>query len=140
MIRSLFRSTAILSRRTSILPLTSRQLLTPQISFSFAKVSKKQQMQKDKKKQKSKIKEELGGNIEEVDLNKYEEKYDEIIKKYKEQLMTIRMGRLEPSSLSSIQIRTGGQSLPLNSLAQVNSKGANICAVSPFDSSQIDII
>ena len=28
----------------------------------------------------------------------------------------------------------------MNSVAQVNAKGANICAVSPFDSSQIDII
>ena len=50
------------------------------------------------------------------------------------------MGRLEPSTLSNIDIKVGSQHLPLNSLAQVNAKGANICAITPFDSSQIDII
>ena len=59
-------------------------------------------MQNDKKKQKSKIKEELGDDIEEIDLNKFKERYDEIVQKLKEQLSTMRMGRIEPSSLNNI--------------------------------------
>ena len=102
MIRPLLRSAFLLTRKPAIIPVVYRQMLTPRIEYSFAKVSKKEQMQKDKKKQKSKIKEELGGDIEEIDLNKFEERYDEIVQKLKEQLSTIRMGRLEPSSLNNI--------------------------------------
>ena len=86
------------------------------------------------------MKEYLGGNGEAVDLSKYEEKYDNVVASFKQQLSSIRVGRLEPASLNMIDVKVGAQSFPLNAVAQVTAKGANICVVSPFDSSQIDIV
>lgn len=59
---------------------------------------------------------------------------------FKEQLSTIRFGRLEANAISNAQIKLGGESMPLNSLAQVSAKSANTCVVSPFDSSHLDLI
>ena len=50
------------------------------------------------------------------------------------------MGRLEAASINMADIKIGAQTFPLNALAQVSPKGANTCAVSPFDSSQVEMI
>lgn len=62
------------------------------------------------------------------------------MKNLKDQLASVRMGRLDPASIGSIEIRLGPQTFPLNSIAQVTAKGANSCAVTPFDSTQTDHI
>lgn len=117
-----------------------RPFLYPQVRFSFAKVSKKEEQRNEKKKEKSQAKESLGGDVSEIDLTKYEESYSAVIASYREQLSTIRFGRLEASSVSTVQVKLGGEIMPLSSLAQVSSKSANSCVVSPFDSSHIDLI
>ncbi len=37
-------------------------------------------------------------------------------------------------------MKVGGETLPLNGLAQVSAKSANSCVVSPFDSGQCELI
>jgi hypothetical protein len=61
--------------RVAFRPLTVTQsniLGTPRIHFDFAKVPKRDQQAKDKKKEKDKVREEMGGNVEEIDMNVYE--------------------------------------------------------------------
>ena len=140
MIRSLMRTSIFLTRPLLKPSTVIQPTLSLRLQAQMAKVSKKEQMNLDKKKEKNKMKEELGGSVEEVDLTKYEEKYDGVVASFKQQLSTIRVGRLEPASLNSIDVKVGAQNFPLNALAQVTAKGANICVVSPFDSSQLDIV
>jgi ribosome recycling factor len=59
------------------------------------------------------------------------------VDKVKQQLSSIRIGRLDPNILGTVEIKVGFQTLSLNALAQVAAKGANTCAVVPFDSSQM---
>jgi len=73
-------------------------------------------------------------------MNVYEEKYDAVVNHLKDQLATVRVGRLDPNSIGSIDIKLGHQSFQLNSLAQVTAKGANSCSVTPFDSTQTEHI
>lgn len=47
----------------------------------------------------------MGGSINEIDLNKYEESYSSVVTAFKEQISTIRVGRLEASTLSNVQIK-----------------------------------
>jgi ribosome recycling factor len=50
------------------------------------------------------------------------------------------MGRLDPVSINTAEVKVGSENFPVNALAQVSAKSANSCVVSPFDSSQLDII
>jgi ribosome recycling factor len=44
------------------------------------------------------------------------------------------------TTLNKVLIKLGNENTALNTLAQISSKGANSCAISPFDSSQLEII
>jgi hypothetical protein len=126
--------------RRVVLPQRASLMLQTRITFDFAKVSKKEEQRSEKKKEKSQAKDALGGNISEIDLSKYEESYTKVVAAFKEQIATVRVGRLEASALANAQIKVGGETLILNSLAQVSSKSANTCVISPFDSSHFDLI
>lgn len=126
-------------RHSHILPLYSVGLSTL-VTFSFAKISKKEEQRSEKKKEKNQAKEALGGDVSEIDLSKYDGLYSSVVTAFKEQLATIRVGRLEASSVSSALIKVGGENMVLSSLAQVSSKSANSCVVSPFDSAHFDLI
>lgn len=63
-----------------------------------------------------------------------------MVDSFKQQLAGIRAGRLEPGAINAAQVKLGSDVFPISSLAQVSSKSANSCVVSPFDSSQIDLI
>jgi hypothetical protein len=78
MLRSLIRVTTRVVR-----PVALPCLAFGQVRFDFAKVSKKEKDTADKKKEKEKVKESLGGNVNQIDLNKYEEGYKEVISSYK---------------------------------------------------------
>ena len=154
MIRSLLRATRIaiakptfaiaqptfaIAQSTFVPFPQSRAQLLWRVSYGMAKKSKKEQDNLEKQREKDKVREELG-DVKEVDLNVYEERYDAIVQSLKEQLATVRVGRLDPVSIGTIDIKIGAQSFPLNSLAQVTAKGANSCSVTPFDSTQIEHI
>lgn len=49
----------------------------------------------------------MGGDVTEIDLNKYEEKYTEVIQAFKDQISTIRVGRLDPTSINQANIKIG---------------------------------
>ena len=126
-------------RHSQVLPLCAVRL-NASVAFSFAKVSKKEEQRSEKKKEKSQAKEALGGDVSEIDLSKYEASYSAVIAAFKEQLATIRVGRLEASSVAAALIKVGGESMALSALAQVSSKSANSCVVSPFDSAHFELI
>lgn len=139
MIRSLFRvSRATLAPHLHSLPAFRPQLVW-RVHYGMAKRSKKEQDNLERQKEKDRVREELG-DVKEVDLNVYEERYDAIVNALKDQLATVRVGRLDPASIGSMEIKIGAQSFPLNSLAQVTAKGANSCSVTPFDSTQAEHI
>lgn len=120
-------------RHSQVLPPYSVRLSAP-VAFSFAKISKKEEQRSEKKKEKSQAKEALGGDVSEIDLSKYEGSYSSVVAAFKEQLAAIRVGRLEAASVAAAMIKVGGESMALSALAQVSSKSANSCVVSPFDS------
>jgi ribosome recycling factor len=126
--------------RTPLSILAFPPTLTTHARFSFAKVSKKEEQRSEKKKEKSQAKESLGGDTSEIDLNKYEESYSAVLVAFREQLSTIRFGRLDAASIASAQVKLGNENMQLSALAQVSAKSANTCVVSPFDSSHTDLI
>lgn len=114
--------------------------LSGRARFGFAKVSKKEEQRSEKKKEKSQAKESLGGDTSEIDLSKYEESYSCVLAAFREQLATVRFGRLDAAAIAAAQVKLGSEALPLSALAQVSAKSANSCVVSPFDSSHTDVI
>jgi ribosome recycling factor len=140
--RSLIKATlpAFRTLRTPLFALPLPTFLRTQVRFSFAKVSKKEEQRSEKKKEKSQAKESLGGDISEIDLSKYEESYSAVTAAFKEQLTTIRFGRLDANAVATVQVKLAGEIMALSALAQVSSKSANSCVVSPFDSSHFDLI
>lgn len=142
MLRSLFRVSVVAMQtvpKARSLPLAALGTVHPG-AYWFAKISKKEEQKASKKKEKMQAKEALGGDISEVDLNKFEEAYKQVVEQFKEQLTQLRIGRLEPSVLSNVQVKVGGSAMPLNSIGQVSAKGANVCVVSPYDSSHSELI
>lgn len=71
MIRSLLRITTSTIRPIPLFRIDPFRT----IRFDFAKVSKKEKDMADKKKEKEMVKESLGGKINEIDLNKYQNAY-----------------------------------------------------------------
>lgn len=63
-----------------------------------------------------------------------------VITNLKEQLSTIRAGRLDAAAVLRAPCKIGNQNYTVADLGQVSAKGANSCIVSPFDSYQVDAI
>lgn len=82
----------------------------------------------------------MGGDINHVDLNKYEQGYIEVINALKDQLAAIRAGRLEVAAVLKASCKLGTKNFTIADLGQVSAKGANSCVISPYDSSQLDAI
>ncbi len=74
------------------------------------------------------------------DTKPYEEKFNQIIGRFEEELKKVRTGRAHPSQLDGIKAEVYGVSLPLNQVASIAAPEAQMLQVTPFDPNNIQSI
>lgn len=74
------------------------------------------------------------------DTKPYEDKMDNALERFGEELNKVRTGRAHPDMLASIQVEAYGSRMPLNQVANVTAPEAQQLLVTPFDPSQITAI
>ncbi len=74
------------------------------------------------------------------DTKPYEEKFNQAIARFEEELKKVRTGRAHPSQLDGIKAEVYGTLLPLNQVANVTAPEAQMLQVTPFDPSNIQTI
>jgi ribosome recycling factor len=74
------------------------------------------------------------------DTKPYEEKFNQIISRYEDELKKVRTGRAHPSQLDGIKAEVYGVSLPLNQVASIAAPEAQMLQVTPFDPNNIQLI
>jgi ribosome recycling factor len=74
------------------------------------------------------------------DTKPYEEKFDQIIIHFEDELKKVRTGRAHPSQLESVKVEVYGSFMPLNQVANVTAPEAQLLQVTPFDPSNIQAI
>lgn len=71
------------------------------------------------------------------DTKPYEQRMDQALEHFAEELKKVRTGRAHPDMLAGIQVEAYGQQMPLSQLANVTAPEANMLLVSPFDPGNI---
>jgi ribosome recycling factor len=74
------------------------------------------------------------------DTKQYEDKFDQAITHYEEELKKIRTGRAHPSQLEGIRVEVYGTAIPLNQAANITAPEAQMLQITPFDPSNIQVI
>lgn len=74
------------------------------------------------------------------DTKPYEEKFNQVIVRFEEELKKIRTGRAHPGQLDAIKAEVYGTLMPLNQVANVTAPEAQMLQVTPFDPSNIQLI
>lgn len=74
------------------------------------------------------------------DTKPYEEKINQAIAHYEDELKKVRTGRAHPSQLDSVKVEVYGTFMPLNQVANVTAPEAQLLQISPFDPSNLDMI
>lgn len=74
------------------------------------------------------------------DTKPYEEKFNQAVAHYEDELKKVRTGRAHPSMLDSVQIEAYGQKMPLNQVANVTASDAQMLTVTPFDPTNLQAI
>jgi ribosome recycling factor len=74
------------------------------------------------------------------DTKIYEDKFEQVVAHFAEELKKVRTGRAHPGQLDGIKVEVYGISMPLNQVANVTAPEAQMLLVAPFDPSNIQII
>lgn len=74
------------------------------------------------------------------DTAPYEDKFEQAVAHFDDELKKVRTGRAHASMLDSVQVEAYGQLMPLNQVANVTAPEAQMILVSPFDPSMIQAI
>ncbi|OLY81378.1 Ribosome-recycling factor [Smittium mucronatum] len=110
--------------------------IMPQSQILLRFYSKKAKENKAQVKQLAKdIKKDDDGNLELVDLEKYEEKMSKVIAYLSNELLSVRSGRANPNLISSIHFVSGNKKQTLEQVASISVKDAQTLIVVPFDDS-----
>ncbi len=72
--------------------------------------------------------------------NLYEEKMNQALGHFEEELKKVRTGRAHPGMLDSITVEVYGQKMPLNQAANVTAPEAQLLQITPFDPGNIQAI
>ncbi len=70
----------------------------------------------------------------------YEEKFNQAIDRFEDELKKVRTGRAHPSQLDGIKVEVYGTFMPLNQVANINAPEAQLLQVTPFDPNNINAI
>jgi len=74
------------------------------------------------------------------DTKPYEEKFNQAIIHFEEELKKIRTGRAHPGQLEGIKAEVYGVLLPLNQVANITAPEAQMLQITPFDANNITAI
>lgn len=74
------------------------------------------------------------------DLKPFQDKCNQAISHFEEELKKIRTGRAHPSMLDSLRVEVYGTEMPLNQVANITANEAQMLSVTPFDPSNIQAI
>lgn len=70
----------------------------------------------------------------------YEQKMMSAIERFEHELKKVRTGRAHPAMLDTVVVEAYGQQMPLNQVANVTAKEAQLLQITPFDPSQMEAI
>lgn len=74
------------------------------------------------------------------DTKPYEEKFQNAVNHFEEELKKVRTGRAHPGQLDGIKVEVYGTLMPLNQVANITAPEAQLLQVTPFDPSNITAI
>lgn len=74
------------------------------------------------------------------DTKPYEEKFEQAIAHFEEELKKVRTGRAHPGQLDGIKVEVYGTQMPLNQVANITAPEAQLLQITPFDPSNIQAI
>lgn len=74
------------------------------------------------------------------DTKTYEDKFQNVITHFEDELKKIRTGRSHPAMLDGIMVEVYGQKTPLNQVANITAPEAQLLQVTPFDPSHVQLI
>lgn len=74
------------------------------------------------------------------DLKVFEQKCNQAINHFEDDLKKVRTGRAHPSMLDSVKVELYGTEMPLNQVANVTAPEAQMLLITPFDPSNIQVI
>jgi len=70
----------------------------------------------------------------------YEEKMNQALTHFGEELKKVRTGRAHPAMLDSVQVEVYGQTMPLNQVSNITAPEPQLLQITPFDPSNIQAI
>lgn len=74
------------------------------------------------------------------DTKPYEERFQQVIKHFEDELKKVRTGRAHPGQLDGLKAEVYGVMMPLNQVANITAPEAQLLQVTPFDSSNIPAV
>lgn len=74
------------------------------------------------------------------DTKPYEEKFEQALGHFEEELKKIRTGRAHPGQLDSIKVEVYGTMMPLNQTANITAPEAQLLQITPFDPGNMQAI
>ncbi len=74
------------------------------------------------------------------DTKLYEDKFNQVIVRFEEELKKVRTGRAHPGQLDGIKVEVYGTQMPLNQAANITAPEAQMLMITPFDPSNITAI
>lgn len=75
-----------------------------------------------------------------MDIKQYEEKINQTVAHFKEELKKVRTGRASASMLDGVMVMAYGSPMPLNQVANVTAPEAQLIQITPFDPGNIQAI
>lgn len=74
------------------------------------------------------------------DIKSFEQKCNQAITHYENELKKVRTGRAHPSMLDSVRVEVYGSEMPLNQISNITAAEAQMLQITPFDPSNIQAI
>jgi ribosome recycling factor len=74
------------------------------------------------------------------DTRKYEEKFNQVISRFEEELKKVRTGRAHPGMLDGIKVEVYGTLMPLNQVANITAPEPQLLQITPFDPNNLAAI
>lgn len=74
------------------------------------------------------------------DTKQYEDRFEQAVVHFEEELKKVRTGRAHPGQLDGIRVEVYGMQTPLNQIANITAPEAQMLQITPFDPSNIQAI
>jgi ribosome recycling factor len=74
------------------------------------------------------------------DTKQYEDRFEQAIMHFDEELKKVRTGRAHPGQLDGVRVEVYGMLTPLNQIANITAPEAQMLLITPFDPSNIQVI